>query len=64
VPLRAPPLGFTIPVQCGIIVLSNDGGYTVTEEYYEKHQMEEDLGTDVEPYTEEELIELEQLEAK
>lgn len=31
------------------------------EEYYEKHQMEEDLGEDVEPYTEEELIELAKL---
>lgn len=28
------------------------------EEYYEKHQMETDLGTDVEPYTEEELEDL------
>ena len=34
------------------------------EEYYEKHDMERDLGTDVEPYTEEELIELERTEAK
>jgi hypothetical protein len=28
------------------------------EEYYEKHDMERDLGTDVEPYTEETLEEL------
>lgn len=29
-----------------------------TEEYYEKKEMERDLGSDVEPYTEEELIQL------
>jgi hypothetical protein len=30
----------------------------MTEEYYEKHDMERDLGSDVEPYTEEELEKL------
>ena len=31
------------------------------EEYYEKKDMERDLGDGVEPYTEEELIELERI---
>jgi hypothetical protein len=30
----------------------------MTEEFFEKHDMERDLGTDVEPYTEKELEEL------
>lgn len=30
----------------------------MTEEYYEKHQMEEDLGIEVEPPTEDELVEM------
>lgn len=31
----------------------------MTEEYYEKHGMEIDLGDEVEPYTEEDLLEME-----